>query len=75
MEAKKSGFTASKVLPKDTLYKNERALGLYRQHQETKDILERTAIALGRKKVFKTISSSTQDCEINLHAICSTTKQ
>ncbi len=74
MKAKKLELTSSKIMSKEVLYENTEALELYKQHQKTKDILERTAIALGRKKVFKTISSSTSACEINPHAIYSTTK-
>ena len=74
MKAKKLKLTSSKVIPKEALYKNKETLEFYRQHQKTKDILERTAIALARKKVFKTISSSTLDCEINPNAVYSTTE-
>ena len=74
MKAKKSKLTPTKIIPKEALYKNKETLEFYRQHQRTKDILERTAIALTRKKVFKTISSSTLDCEINPNAICSATE-
>ena len=74
MKTKRSELTSSKIISKEVLRKNTEALELYKQHQNTKDILERTAIALGRKKVFKTISSSTSDCEINFHAIYSATE-
>ena len=74
MKAKKPELTSSKIISKEVLRENTEALELYKRHQNTKDILERTAIALGRKKVFKTISSSTSDCEINPHAIYSATE-
>ena len=61
MKTEKLGLISMRVMSKEALHKN-------------KDILERTAIALGRKKVFKTIYSSNSDCEINPHAIYSATE-
>lgn len=70
----KTRQTAIQRMPKEALDQNRDILEFYRQHQKTKDILERTAIALGRKKVYKTISTSTSNCEINTDAIYSTTQ-
>ena len=38
----------------------------YKEYQKAVDILERTYIALGRKKKYRYIFQSTSDCEINL---------
>ena len=51
----------------------DEVLEIYRHYQKVADILDKTAIALGRKTIPKTWTSSTKDCEVNLHAIALTT--
>ncbi len=74
MKIKKIDFTPNMIILKKVLCKNKETLEFYKQHQKTKDILEKIAIALDQKKVFKTIYSSTQNRDINPHTVCSTIK-
>ena len=71
---KKSKLVSEKILPKTTLDENAKALDFYRTYKKISDISEKIDIAMGRKQIYKYSSSSTQNCEINHHAIPSTTK-
>ncbi|MCY4512745.1 MAG: hypothetical protein OXB86_03555 [Bdellovibrionales bacterium] len=78
MEKRKSKLAAEEVLPKSALDRNTEALELYKETdsllKETANILEQMDIALGRKKVYKYSSSSTQNCEINHNVVSLTTE-
>ena len=74
MESKrKSKLTTEEVMPKSILEQNAEALELYKETdgllKETTDILEKIDIAMGRKKIYKYSSGSTQDFEIDPRAI------
>ena len=75
---KQSKLSTEKVLPESILEQNIEALELYKDTdgllKETADILEQTAIALGRKKVYTYSSNSTKNCEINHYGISLTTE-
>ena len=65
------------ILPQSILDENIETLDIYKETadilKETTDILEQTAIALGKKQSYEYSFSSTQNCEINHHAIPPTT--
>ncbi len=42
-------------------------------YKEISDVKEKIDIAMGRKSIYKYSSASTQNCEINNHAIPPTT--
>jgi len=75
---KQSKLSTEEVLPKSILEQNMEALELYKETdgllKETTDVLEQTAIALGRKKIYTYSSNSTKNCEINHHGISLTTE-
>ena len=50
------------------------ALDFYRKYKEIADITEKIDIAMGRKKVYKYSSGSTQHFKIDPHDIPSTTQ-
>ena len=74
---KKSKLISEIIMPQSVLNKNTEALDLYKTTdgilKETIDILEKTAIALGRQKRYEYSFGSTQNCEINHHAVPTTT--
>lgn len=78
MTTQNSKLSIQKVLPKSILEQNMEALELYKETdgllKETTDILEQTAIALGRKKIYTYSSNSTKNCDINHYGISLTTK-
>ena len=50
------------------------ALEFYRQYREIADIIEQIDIAMGRKQIYKYTCASTEDIEIDRHAIPPTTE-
>jgi len=71
---KKPKLLYEKILPGKVLNENAEALEFYRTYKEIADVSEKIDIAMGRKQTYKYSSGSTQNCEINHHAITSTTK-
>ncbi len=65
---------SEQIMPKTVLDENAKALEFYRTYKEISGISEKIDIAMGRKQVYKYSSNSTQNCEINHHAIPPTTK-
>ena len=65
---------SEQVMPKIVLDENAKALEFYRTYKEISGISEKIDIAMGRKQTYKYSTGSTKNCEINHHAIISTTK-
>ena len=65
---------SEQIMPKAVLDENSKALKFYREYKEISGISEKISIAMGRKQTYKYSSNSTQNCEINHHAISSTEK-
>lgn len=68
---------SEKIMPQSVLNKNTETLQIYKKTdailKETMDILEKTAVALGRKKKYEYSFGLTQNCKIDHHAIPPTT--
>jgi len=71
---KKPKLLSEKILPEKVLNENAEALEFYKTYKEIADVSEKIDIAMGRKQTYKYSSGSTQNCEINHHAITPTTK-
>ena len=69
MATQKSKLSVEEVLPKSVLNENAKALEFYKTYKEISDIAEKIDIAMGRKKVYKYSSGSTQNFEIDTNAI------
>jgi len=69
MSSQKSKLLSEKILPKKALNENAEALEFYKTYKEISDVSEKIDIAMGRKQTYKYSSGSTQNCEINHHAI------
>ena len=78
MKKRKSKLVTEEILSQSILDQNTEALELYKETdhilKETTDILEQTALALGKKKTYTYSSNSTKNCEINHYGIPLTTK-
>ena len=61
-------------MQKTVLDENAKALEFYKTYKEISSISEKIDIAMGRKQTYKHSSNSTQNCEINHHAVPPTTK-
>ena len=65
---------SEKVMPQSVLNENAKAVEFYKKYKKIADISEKIDIAMGRKQIYKYSFGSTQNCEINHHAIPPTTK-
>ncbi len=66
---KQSTLTTEKVLPEFVLNENAKALEFYKTYKAISDIAEKIDIAMGRRKIYKYSSGSTQNIEIDPHAL------
>ena len=66
---KKSKLVSEEILSKSVSGENTEALEFYKKYKEISDITEKIDIAMGRKKIYKYSSGSTQNFEIDTHAI------
>ena len=66
---KESKLVSEKILSKAVLDENAKALEFYKKYKEIAAITEKIDIALGRKKIYRYSSGSTQNFEIDTHAI------
>ena len=62
----------TKILSKEIVRKNKRALDIVSYYSKVSEIIERTHIAMGKKSSFKTQSSSTKNQKLNTNAYAST---
>ena len=70
MSSKKSEkLVSEEVFPQAVSDENTKALEFYKQYREIADITEKIDIAMGRKQTYKYTFGSTENCEINHHAI------
>ena len=66
---KQSKIVSEELLSESVLDENTRALEFYKKYKEIASITEKIDIAMGRKKIYKYSSGSTQNFEIDTHAI------
>lgn len=71
---KSSTTILGKVFGKDVLLANKKALNSLDLYKKADTIIQRTNIALGRKKVYQNTSHSTLNSQLDIHAIQSTQK-
>ena len=62
----------SKLLSKEVVEQNKVALDMVDFYTKVSDIIERTYIAMGKKRAFKIVSSSTKNQKLNTNAYAST---
>ncbi len=62
----------SKILPKEIVDKSQTAIDMVKYYTKVSDIIERTHIAMGKKRAFKIESSSTTNQKLNTNAYGST---
>ena len=65
----KSELVSEELLSKSVSGENTKALEFYKKYKEIASITEKIDIAMGRKKIYKYSSGSTQNFEIDTHAI------
>ncbi len=63
-----------KVFGEDVVLANKKALSSLEYYKKAGSIIERTNIALGKKKVYQNTSHSTLNSQLDIHAIRSTQK-
>ena len=66
---KKPKLMTEEILSKSVSNENAKALEFYKTYKEISDITEKIDIAMGRKKIYRYSSGSTQNFEIDTHEI------
>ncbi|MDD9859239.1 MAG: hypothetical protein OXU40_02185 [Nitrospira sp.] len=62
----------SKFTSKKAVTKNAKAFEAYDYYRRTRDLVERSEVALGRTQSFESKIGSPVNCEVNQHGISST---
>ena len=69
MSKKTPKLRTEEILPESVVNENAKALEFYKTYKAISDIAEKIDIAMGRKKIYKYSSGSTQNIEIDTHAL------